>query len=92
MGIMFTLTDAGRRLHDHPKRYPQYGSEMMAILAAIQAHGAGLSFDDIVRHVPGEMFRVLQEMAIGMATGLLKADDAPPQRSDKDRGLGHGRW
>lgn len=92
MGIMFSLTGEGRRVHEQPGLYSQHDTaEMRAILAAIQKHGV-LSFDDIVRSAPGEMFRVLQEMATGMAMGLLEADDASPQQPDKDRGLGHGRW
>ncbi len=95
MGVMFSLTEAGRRVCDHPNLYPQHDTEERAILSAIQVHGA-LSFDDIVRYVvPGEMFKVLQAMATGVAMGLLETDDAAPQQPDKpskDRGLGHGRW
>lgn len=89
MWIMFSLTDAGRRVHDRPGRYPQHGAEM-ALLAAMQAHDA-LSFEDIIRSVSGEMFKVLQAMATAMASGLL--EELPDtERAGKDRGLGHGRW
>ena len=88
MGIMFSLTDAGRRVHDQPRLYPQYGADGLALLAAIQAHDAGLSFEDIIQSVPGEMFRVLQLMATGMAAGLLSTD-APRSRDEPDKDRGH---
>lgn len=88
MGTMFSLTGAGRRVHDQPSLYPQYDTEeMKALLSAIE-RGA-LSFDGIVQAVPGKMFRVLQEMATALATGLLKANDAPTRTTAK---RGHGHW
>lgn len=92
MGMMFRLTDAGRLIHDHPDRYPQHSGEReMALLKAMRG---GASFDDIVRHVPGEMFEVLQAMATAMASGLLERYGAErePDSGMDNVGLGHGRW
>jgi len=95
MGIMFSLTDAGRLVHNQPGLYPQFSSEEMRTILGALEHGA-LSFDDIVRNMPWKMFRVLQEMAAGMAMGVLKAESSPGPDcqigQDQDRGLGHGHW
>lgn len=96
MVTKFSLTVAGHRVHDHPTLYPQHDTER-PLLAALQAHDAGLSFDDIIQSVPGKIFEVLQSMAVGMAMGLLNAEPSPQQQelnsgTDRDTGLGHGRW
>ncbi len=86
MGMMFRLTDAGRRV-----RFDVHTKEMKAILTAMRTHGT-LSFDDIVRHAPGEMFGVLQAMATAMASGLLTSWPTDAEAPDKDGGIGHGHW
>lgn len=92
----FSLTVAGQRVHDRPNLYPQHDTQR-PLLAAL-AHDTGLSFDDIIRSVPGKIFEVLQAMAIGMAMGLLEAELSPQQRrepnsgTNRDTGLGHGHW
>lgn len=92
MCATFRLTDAGRRAHGRPG-LDSNTPEMIALLNTMLASGEAFSFDDIVRCVPGEMYKVLQAMATGMAMGLLE-ETRPPgaQPDDKNRGLGHGRW
>ncbi len=86
METMFSLTDAGRRANERPG-FDSNTEEMRAVVAMMES-GAEFSFDDIIRLVPGEMYRVLQAMATGMAMGLLEAK----RQATDNRMFGHGHW